>query len=406
MSGRASASGSWRAPRDRPVRGRGLAHPEGRLAFLGQRGDHAIRDDDGTLVGFAKVTRDLSERKRHEEERIALARAEEARRAPEENEERARSPGRRPAYRARQAEEATRLKDEFLATVGHELRTPLNAILGWAACCRAACWTRPKSPRAVDAIVRNAVAQNQIVDDLLDVSRIVAGQLRLDIDFVDISPVVNAAVDGIRAAAEAKSVAVQVVVNPEAGVIKGDAGRLQQVLWNLLNNAVKFTPRGGRIYVTLRRVDSSIEIEVADNGKGIAPNFCRGFSSASASRRRATREGRADSGSAWRSSSISSSCTAGPWKPTVTARARRDLHREASPGSGARLAAAPRVPRPAAARSAFSRPSSRGLRCWSSTTSPTLASWCERFSSAEERRSWRCRSAAEALEMIRLKSPT
>ena len=233
----------------------------------------AIRDDEGTLVGFAKVTRDLSERKRHEEERIALARTEEARRAAEENEERARSLAEDLRIARDRAEESTRLKDEFLATVGHELRTPLAAILGWARMLQGGLLDPAKVTRAVDAIVRNAVAQNQIVDDLLDVSRIVAGQLRLDIDFVDISPVVNAAVDGIRPAAEAKSVAVQVVVNPEAGVIKGDAGRLQQVLWNLLNNAVKFTPRGGRIYVTLRRVDSSIEIEVADNGKGISPEF-------------------------------------------------------------------------------------------------------------------------------------
>ena len=130
-----------------------------------------------------------------------------------------------------------------------------------------------RTARAIDAIVRNAVAQNQIVDDLLDVSRIVSGQLRLDIDFVDISQVVSAAVDGIRATAEAKSINLQVLVNPEAGVIKGDAGRLQQVMWNLLTNAVKFTPRGGRVYLTLRRVDSSVEIEVADTGKGISGDF-------------------------------------------------------------------------------------------------------------------------------------
>jgi PAS domain S-box-containing protein len=233
----------------------------------------AIRDESGTLVGFAKVTRDLSERKRHEEERIALARTEEARRVAEENEERARSLADDLRVARDRAEEATRLKDEFLATVGHELRTPLAAILGWARMLQGGLEDPAKVARAVDAIVRNAVAQNHIVDDLLDVSRIIAGQLRLDIDFVDISPVVNAAVDSIRVAAEAKGVAVQVVVNPEAGVIKGDAGRLQQVLWNLLSNAVKFTPRGGRVYLTLRRVDSSIEIEVADNGKGISPDF-------------------------------------------------------------------------------------------------------------------------------------
>jgi PAS domain S-box-containing protein len=232
-----------------------------------------IRDEDGTLVGFAKVTRDLSERKRHEEERIALARTEEARRAAEENQERARALA-EDLRRARdKAEEATRLKDDFLATVGHELRTPLSAILGWARMLQGGSLDATKTARAIDAIVRNAVAQNHIVDDLLDVSRIVAGQLRLDIDFLDVSQVVNAAIDSVRAAADAKGVALQVVANPEAGVIKGDSGRLQQVLWNLLSNAVKFTPRGGRVYLTLRRVHSSVEIEVADTGKGIAPEF-------------------------------------------------------------------------------------------------------------------------------------
>jgi PAS domain S-box-containing protein len=233
----------------------------------------AIRDQDGTLVGFAKVTRDLSERKRHEEERIALARTEEARRIAEENEGSARALAEELRAARDKAEEATRLKDEFLATVGHELRTPLAAILGWARMLQGGAMDPTRTARAVDAIVRNAVAQNQIVDDLLDVSRIVSGQLRLDIDFVDISQVVSAAVDGIRATAEAKSINLQVLVNPEAGVIKGDAGRLQQVLWNLLTNAVKFTPRGGRVYLTLRRVDSSVEIEVADTGRGISGDF-------------------------------------------------------------------------------------------------------------------------------------
>ena len=233
----------------------------------------AIRDHDGTLVGFAKVTRDLSERKRHEEERIALARTEEARRIAEENEESARALAETLRSARDRAEEATRLKDEFLATVGHELRTPLAAILGWARMLQGGAMDPNRTARAIDAIVRNAVAQNQIVDDLLDVSRIVSGQLRLDIDFVDISQVVSAAVDGIRATAEAKSINLQVLVNPEAGVIKGDAGRLQQVLWNLLTNAVKFTPRGGRVYLTLRRVDSFVEIEVADTGKGISGDF-------------------------------------------------------------------------------------------------------------------------------------
>jgi PAS domain S-box-containing protein len=232
-----------------------------------------IRDDRGTLVGFAKVTRDLSERKRHEEEKILFARNEEARRAAEENEHHARLLAEELRRARDRAEEATRLKDEFLATVGHELRTPLSAILGWARMLQNGKLDAAKAERAIEIIVRNAMAQNQIVDDLLDVSRIVAGQLRLDVDFVEMSQVVTAAVDGIRAAADAKDIALQVVLDSEAGVIKGDAGRLQQIMWNLLNNAVKFTPRGGRVYVTLRRSDSSLELEVADTGKGIAPQF-------------------------------------------------------------------------------------------------------------------------------------
>ncbi len=232
-----------------------------------------IRGEDGNLVGFAKVTRDLSERKRHEEERLTLARTEEARRVAKENEERARSLAEELRRARDKAEEATRLKDEFLATVGHELRTPLSAILGWARMLQGGALDPTKTARAIDAIVRNATAQNKIVDDLLDVSRIVAGQLRLDIDFVDISQIVNAAGDSIRATAEAKGVALQVVANPEAGVVRGDSGRLQQIMWNLLGNAVKFTPRGGRIDLTLRRIESSVEIEIADTGKGIAPEF-------------------------------------------------------------------------------------------------------------------------------------
>jgi PAS domain S-box-containing protein len=232
-----------------------------------------IRDADGTLQGFAKVTRDLSERKRHEEERISLARSEEARRVAELNQDRARELVEDLRQARDKAEEATRLKDEFLATVSHELRTPLNAILGWARILQSD-WLDPeKTKRAVDTIVRNATAQNQIIDDLLDVSRIITGQLRLDIDHVDVNQVMAAALDVVRPAADAKSIVLQALMNPDAGIIKGDAGRLQQVFWNLLTNAVKFTPRGGRVHVMLHRTDSSVQIEIADTGKGIAPDF-------------------------------------------------------------------------------------------------------------------------------------
>jgi PAS domain S-box-containing protein len=232
-----------------------------------------IRNAGGNLVGFAKVTRDLSERKRHEEERLALVRTEEARRVAEQNNARTQALA-EDLRRARdRAEEATRMKDEFLATVSHELRTPLTAILGWGKMLANGSLPPEKTAHAINIIVRNAVAQSQIIDDLLDVSRIITGQLRLDVDFVDVNQVVTSAIDVVRPAAEAKGIDLQSLLNPDAGLIKGDAGRLQQILWNLLTNAVKFTSKGGRVHVTLRRYDSMVEIEVADTGKGMAPAF-------------------------------------------------------------------------------------------------------------------------------------
>ena len=261
-----------------------------------------IRDDRGALVGFAKVTRDLSERKRHDDERLTLARAEEARRVAEENQERcARWPTTCVLARDK-AEEATRLKDEFLATVGHELRTPLSAILGWSRMLQGGLLSPAKTARAIDAIARNAAAQSQIIDDLLDVSRIVAGQLRLDVDFIDISQTVNAAVDVVRPAAEAKGVALQMVINPEAGVIKGDGGRLQQIIWNLLNNAVKFTLAGRPHLSDVAAVESSVEIESHRHGQGhrarVSAPRVRALHAAGGQQ---TRERRAASGWAWRS---------------------------------------------------------------------------------------------------------
>jgi PAS domain S-box-containing protein len=233
----------------------------------------AIRSEDGSLLGFAKITRDLSERKRNEDERLTLARAEEARRVAEEGEERARTLA-EDLRRARdKAEEATRLKDDFLATVSHELRTPLNAMLGWAHMLQAGSLEPVKAARAIDTIIRNATIQNQLIEDLLDVNRIIAGKLRLDIDLVDLNQIVNSAIEVVRPASEAKGLVLHALLDPDARVIQGDARRLQQVLWNLLTNAVKFTARGGRVSVTLRREDSSVSIEVADTGTGIAPAF-------------------------------------------------------------------------------------------------------------------------------------
>jgi hypothetical protein len=228
---------------------------------------------DGALLGFAKVTRDLSERKRHQDEQIALARAEEARRLAEQNQLEARATAELLRAARDKAEEATRLKDEFLATVSHELRTPLNAIMGWGNMLNSGLLTPEKTAHAISTIVRNASAQSQIIDDLLDVSRIITGQLRLDVDQIDINQIVSAAVDVVRPAADAKGVHVRWLGNPDAGVVKGDAGRLQQVMWNLLSNAVKFTPGGGSVQVSLHREESTIGIEIVDTGKGIAVEF-------------------------------------------------------------------------------------------------------------------------------------
>jgi len=172
-----------------------------------------------------------------------------------------------------EAERANRLKDEFLATISHELRNPLNAIMGWAHMMRVGNLTPANVERAVETIYRNAKSQSQLVADLLDVSRIISGKLRLDVRTVDLISIVNAAVDSIRPGAEAKGIRLQTMFDPAAGPISGDADRLQQIVWNLLTNAVKFTPKGGRIQVKVQRVDSHVEVVVTDTGVGISKEF-------------------------------------------------------------------------------------------------------------------------------------
>lgn len=172
-----------------------------------------------------------------------------------------------------EAERANRLKDEFLATVSHELRNPLNAILGWAHMLRLGKLTPTNAERAVETIYRNAKSQAQLVADLLDVSRIISGKLRLDVRTVDLLYIVNAAIDSIRPTADAKSIRLQTMLDPAAGQISADADRLQQVVWNLLTNAVKFTPKGGRIHVKVQRIDSHVQIIVSDSGVGISKEF-------------------------------------------------------------------------------------------------------------------------------------
>jgi signal transduction histidine kinase/CheY-like chemotaxis protein len=172
-----------------------------------------------------------------------------------------------------EAERANRLKDEFLATISHELRNPLNAIMGWAHMMRLGKLNEANTERAVETIYRNAKSQTQLVADLLDVSRIISGKLRLDVRTVDLINIVNAAIDSIRPATEAKGIRLHTILDPAAGPISGDADRLQQIVWNLLTNAVKFTPKGGRIQVKVQRVDSQVEVVVTDSGVGISQEF-------------------------------------------------------------------------------------------------------------------------------------
>ena len=173
----------------------------------------------------------------------------------------------------RQAEESSRLKEEFLATISHELRTPLSAILGWARMLRMGQLSDADAAKALDTIERNARAQAQLVDDLLDVSRIITGKLRMDVQPADPNTFIDAAVEAVRPAAEAKGVRVQKIIDTGPLSIPGDPVRLQQVVWNLLSNAIKFTPRGGRVQIRSERVNSHLEIVVSDTGQGIAKDF-------------------------------------------------------------------------------------------------------------------------------------
>jgi PAS domain S-box-containing protein len=221
----------------------------------------ALRDDAGKLLGYAKITRDLTEAKRVE----AMESTTQQREEMLDAERTARM----------SAQRATRLKDEFLATLSHELRTPLSAILGWTqVLLRGA---TPKGPeeqkRAIEVIDRNARAQVQLIDDLLDLSRIMTGKLRLDLHQVSFSSVVEAAVDSAKPAAETKGIRLKAIFGAGQDIISADSGRLQQVVWNLLTNAIKFTPKGGQVQVLVQRVNSHLELSVSDTGIGIPPSY-------------------------------------------------------------------------------------------------------------------------------------
>jgi PAS domain S-box-containing protein len=171
------------------------------------------------------------------------------------------------------AERMNLMKDEFLANLSHELRTPLNAILGWAQILGLGKFQEEHFREGLEAIERNARAQTQLIDDLLDMSRIISGKIRLDVQWTDLAAVVEAAVESVRPSADAKGIRLRTILDPLAGPVSGDPTRLQQVVWNLLTNAIKFTPKGGNVDVMLERVNSHLEITVHDSGIGIKPEF-------------------------------------------------------------------------------------------------------------------------------------
>jgi PAS domain S-box-containing protein len=212
-----------------------------------------IRDADGDMVGVVMVVRDISERHEAERARMDLV----------EKEQLAR----------RQAEEANRTKDEFLATVSHELRTPLNAILGWADMLRSGTLSDTRRDRAIDAVYTNAVRQTKLIDELLDVSRIMSGKLPLDRAPLDLRAVVRSSVDVIQPSADAKHIDLAVDAGDSIPEFYGDTTRLQQILVNLLSNAIKFTPDGGSVRVGLRRGAGVVELTVSDSGQGIPARF-------------------------------------------------------------------------------------------------------------------------------------
>jgi PAS domain S-box-containing protein len=226
----------------------------------------AVFDRTGELRGFAKVTRDISDRKEAEETRRALLEQREARLQAEEERRRAED-----SYRVSQ--EANRAKDDFLMTLSHELRTPMTAILGWSRMLPSMSPDDPMFREAVASIAGGAQLQARLIDDILDVSRIVSGKLRLAPETIEVARVIMNSAEAVNATAEAKQITITMSLPPTLGVIVADPTRIQQVIWNLLNNAVKFTPRGGKVEVSARRTASQVQISVTDSGEGIDSQF-------------------------------------------------------------------------------------------------------------------------------------
>jgi PAS domain S-box-containing protein len=212
-----------------------------------------VKDSTGRIIGVSKVARDITSIKRILREREELFNRETSARS--------------------EAERASRMKDEFLATLSHELRTPLNAILGWATILGTEGIGASEIKQGVEIIERNARAQAQLIEELLDMARVINGKLRVDVQPVDLQVIISEAVESVRPAAQGRGIRITKVLDPKGAMITGDPNRLQQVLWNLLSNAIKFTPKGGRVQVFLRRINSHVEISVVDSGQGIAADF-------------------------------------------------------------------------------------------------------------------------------------
>ncbi|MBD1847682.1 response regulator [Cyanobacteria bacterium FACHB-63] len=229
-----------------------LIQPDGSLRYFLARAT-PIQDEHGQIHKWYGTSTDITELKQLEAERTRLLTQEQAARESAEN--------------------ANRIKDEFLAVLSHELRSPLNPILGWAKLLKDGNLDAAKTAQAIATIERNAKLQSELIEDLLDVSRILQGKLSLNNSSVHLTAIIQSAIETVRLAAEAKSIRVKTVFDPQVRQVRGDATRLQQVVWNLLSNAVKFTPTGGQVEVRLEQMDNHAQIKVSDTGKGISPNF-------------------------------------------------------------------------------------------------------------------------------------
>jgi PAS domain S-box-containing protein len=212
-----------------------------------------VKNAAGVVVGASKIARDITELKRVTAEREQLLASERAARA--------------------EAEQANRMKDDFIATVSHELRTPLNAIVGWTQVLRDSTDRPAEVAQGIDVIERNAFAQSQLINDLLDIGRMTSGKMTLEVQPVEITTVILDAIGSVRPTAELKGIQLKTILDSPGVAMMGDKQRLQQVIWNLVANAIKFTPKHGHVTVTLHRVNSHVEIGVADDGRGIAADF-------------------------------------------------------------------------------------------------------------------------------------